>query len=114
MTTSTPKYWVTWRVEDGTSLLRLSRPNQDDWPGPLAYTPDGRLLVAASSRFDLALLSAETGQHVALLDAGSNVGFHDCRVSNDGRLLAAASDTSIHLWDLDRLKSSLSSMGLDW
>lgn len=114
LTASTPKYFVSWRVEDLSTRFRVLRPIQDDWPGPLAYSPDGRLILAAHSRFQLALLDAASGEELAILDASSNVGFHDCDFSDDGKLLVAASDTNLHLWDLHRLRSSLKQVGLDW
>lgn len=114
MTASTPKYLVTWRTTDWQTVRRIRRPKNDDWPGPLAYSPDGRLLVAAYSRFILALLAAETGEEIALLDSRSNGGFHSYCNSADGMRLAAASDTHVHVWNLQQLRDRLASIGLDW
>lgn len=114
LTAATPKYLVSWRVPDRKILFRIKREVPDGWPGPLAYFPDGRVLVAAHSRFLLSLLDAENGRPIALLDAPSNAGFHDCRMSRDGGLLAAASDTDLHLWDVRNLRRRLAAIGLDW
>lgn len=114
LTISTPEDWVSVGVQDGKTRFRVSRPNQDDWPGALAYMPDGQKIVAAHSRFDLALLDAETGRQVVVFHAPSNTGFHDCDVSDDGSILAASSDRSIHVWNLRRVRSTLGAMGLDW
>lgn len=114
LTVATPKYHVTWRISDWQPIYRVRRASNDDWPGPLAYSHDGRLLVAAHSRFVLALLAPDSGREIARLDAGSKVGFHDCSLSTDGSYLAAASDSHLHLWDLVQLRERLADIGLDW
>lgn len=114
LSAATPKYWVTWRLSDGKTVHRTRRPVHDDWPGPLTYSPDGRYLVVARSRFQLSLLDAHTGQSVALLNAKSKFGFHHCCFSPDGTVLVAASDVNLYVWKLQRLRERLESIGLDW
>jgi WD40 repeat protein len=111
---STPKHHTAWRVGTWETVFRVPRHVQDDWPGPLAYSPDGMLLAAAHSRFELTLLNVRTGSEIAVVTAPGSAGFHDCCFSRDGRLLAAASDTNIHLWDLAQIRQQLAQVNLDF
>ena len=109
---STPRHHSVWRVETWEAVFRISRHVQDEWPGPLAYSPDGTMFAAAHSRFELALLEAATGREIAVLAAPGIAGLHDCCFSPDGGLLAAASDTNIHLWDLAQIRQHLAEIEL--
>jgi serine/threonine protein kinase/WD40 repeat protein len=109
---STTRYHVAWHVETWETLFRVPRRTLDDWPGPLEYSPDGQLLAASHSRFELALLDARTGREVAVLAVPSNGGFHDCSFSPNGTLFAAASDTEIQLWDLGQVRRRLADLHL--
>lgn len=109
---STPRHHTAWHVGTWETLFRVPRHVQDDWPGPLAYSPDGTILAAAHSRFELALLDPRTGHEIAVVAAPGSAGFHDCCFSRDGELLAAASDTNIHLWDLAQVRRQLAKIKL--
>ena len=110
---STTRHHISWNLATMQTNFRVRRETQDDWPGPLAYSPEEGLLAVGHSRFAIALLDAQTGQTISVLGTPSEVGFHACCFSEAGRLLAAASDTDIHLWDLTKVRSLLRRVGLD-
>jgi WD40 repeat protein len=111
---STDQHHVAWDVATLAPIYRIPRNAHDEWPGPLTYSPDGKLLVAAHSRFVLVILDADTGQEIGVLYSPSVAGFHACCFSPDGRILAAASDTDIHLWDLGKIRMQLANINLDF
>lgn len=109
---STTSNYLAWELDSLKPVFRIEREVRDDWPGPLAYSPSDDLIAVSCSRFAIALLDASTGETVSVLGAPSDTGFHSCCFSHDGRLLAAASDTDIHLWDLSKIRDQLATIGL--
>jgi WD40 repeat protein len=88
---------VVWDLATGKELARAARPGP---PGPVALSPDGRLLaVVAREASEVRLSAADGGAERAVLrHAGAVTGL---AFAPDGRTLAVASqDVPVTLWDV--------------
>jgi WD40 repeat protein/tRNA A-37 threonylcarbamoyl transferase component Bud32 len=105
-----------WRVGRWQQPPR-SLPRQDAgfWPGPAAYSSDGRLLAIARTPVEVQLLDGATFQEVARLLAPDARPIDCLRFSPAGdRLGVGTQNRVIQLWDLRRLRSELRQRDLDW
>jgi serine/threonine protein kinase/WD40 repeat protein len=83
--------------------------------GPMAFSPDGRLLALAANGRDIQLLNPANGAELATLTAPDAHRLEQIAFSGDGTRLAASIDgRAIQLWDLRRLREELAALGLDW
>ncbi|MCO6454555.1 MAG: protein kinase [Pirellulaceae bacterium] len=103
-----------WEVGTWKCLEKWPRELPDGWPGPVAFSPDSRLLALARSRQMLQLIDTQTGQQLAILDAGRSATLGDAQFSADGSRLAVAMRQDLHLWDLAALREQLRRLQLDW
>jgi serine/threonine protein kinase/WD40 repeat protein/Flp pilus assembly protein TadD len=104
-----------WRVGTWEPERKLERAERNNVPGPLAFSPDGRLLAVAHSGRAIRLLEPETGRLVATLTAPAELLLADLRFSPDGGRLAAATEGhAVQLWDLRLIRQQLAEIGLDW
>ncbi|MBI1917060.1 MAG: WD40 repeat domain-containing protein, partial [Planctomycetes bacterium] len=94
-----------YRVATGKELLRITVPFS-----PLAFTPDGKTLIAAPWKEGIRLYQASTGKEIRRLKSG-RTRFDYLAVSPDGTMLAAGGeerwggegpswDPTVWLWDL--------------
>jgi WD40 repeat protein len=80
-----------------------------------AFTPDGRILALATSRFAVRFLDTEGWSEIATLEHPDRISVSGLCFSPDGGHLAIASDTRvIQLWDLRSVRNQLARIGLDW
>jgi WD40 repeat protein len=93
-----------WRAADGKAL-RTVRPapfSRGGWVGALAFSPDGKTVVANTpGDGGLQLLDAQTGKPVPGW-APVKEGAYGAAFSSDGKLLAAASNNWVRLYDVGR------------
>jgi hypothetical protein len=91
-----------WSAADGKLLRRIRDVAQRTYG--LAYSPDGRLLAAASgtpgSLGEVKLLDANSGQPVRLLGTMSDVAFDVAFSPKADKLAACAADRSIRIYDV--------------
>jgi WD40 repeat protein/tRNA A-37 threonylcarbamoyl transferase component Bud32 len=104
-----------WKVGSWEAGPVIPRDQPLVWFGPLAFSPDSRLLALARSLTDIELYDLKTGQEVATLTAPEPYHLLWLCFSPDGSQLAAATGTSIaQLWDLRALRAGLRQLDLDW
>jgi WD40 repeat protein len=110
-TTDAFRFWKTGSWAPGLVIPRPSHPA----PGALAFSPSGRLLAVARSPRLAQLVSAATGEEIALLSAPNELmitGF--CFSADESRLAVATENQAVQLWDLRVIRRQLAEIGLDW
>jgi WD40 repeat protein len=88
-----------WRLDDGELRHKLVVPGGSG--GPVAFSPDGKLLAAGTRNAGgpIRILAIETGEPVAEI-SGFDSELHALAFSDDGRLLASSlSNTTVLVWD---------------
>jgi serine/threonine protein kinase/WD40 repeat protein len=103
-----------WHVATWQLRQRIRHAEQDDWTGPLAFSPDSRVLACARSRYQIQLVDVLSGHLLARLESPFPgtigwLGFHPA-----GTRLLATIDQDIHVWDLQALRDELQQVSLDW
>ena len=105
------RFWevATWRPG-------LTKPrDQVGLPGPMAFTPDGRMFAIASTNWDVRLIDPATGRDLAKLTAPDPQPISWIDISPDGGHLAVGCDSrQVQLWDMHLVRRQLAGMGLDW
>jgi WD40 repeat protein len=93
--------------------LWLPRPHASI-PGPLAFSPDGKVLALAPSPREMRLVDAATGEEVATLPMpGSLLPNWLCFSADGHRLAISAENNAVQVWDLQSLRRELAKMQLD-
>jgi WD40 repeat protein len=103
-----------WEVGSWRHGLRIPRIPQA-FPGPLAFTSDGKILATAHSLREVRLIETATGRELATLAAPEPYPIGWLCFRPDGEQLAVAcSNGVLQLWDLRRIRGRLAELGLDW
>jgi WD40 repeat protein len=81
-----------------------------------AFSPDQRTLAVETGSGSIRLVDLATGQDFARLEDPEQIISESLTFSPDGARLIATSSrgSSIHVWDLRRIRRQLAEMGLDW
>ena len=104
-----------WDVDSWQPIRRLHR-DVADYPGYVAFAPDGRLMALEMAPAVIHLKEVATGRTIAKLadphgDRATWLAF-----TPDGTQLVTAAKfaRAIHLWDLRNIRRQLKTLGLDW
>jgi serine/threonine protein kinase/WD40 repeat protein len=104
-----------WKVGTWEPGPRIERDQVEPYPGPIAWSRDGRMVAVAQSATGVLLLDAATGQRLATMRANSPRAVRSLDFSPDGQRLAVANiDQQIIVWDLPLVRRGLADRGLDW
>jgi tetratricopeptide (TPR) repeat protein len=91
----------------------LVRTDNQNFPGPLTFSPDSRVLAVATSMWEVQLVDVATRREFATLTSPDRQWLHALSFSPDGSRLAVANGTdTILLWNLRLLREELQGMGL--
>ncbi len=117
LATSTESGYSLLRVESWGSLphlqFKIEEPRGDR--SPAAFTRDGDLMAISTSLGISRLIEVETGKEIAALRAPERHLFSSSCFSPDGaRLMVATRTAGTFCWDLRRIRTGLSTLGLDW
>jgi len=112
--TGTADEYGFWEV--GTWRRGLAKPREHAATfGPMAFTPDGRMLAFAPTNRLVRLVDPVTGQDLADLTSPDLEPIASMCLSPDGgRLVIACKGQLTQLWDLRRVRHRLADLGLDW
>jgi WD40 repeat protein len=110
--TATGAEYRTWNVATWEPVKVISRDRTGDVPGPICYSPDGKLLaLRLNLNMGFALFDAATYDRLADFDAGPQIplGFRP-----DGEELIVQGDEGLlQAWNLRALRARLCEMNLD-
>jgi WD40 repeat protein/Tfp pilus assembly protein PilF len=104
------RFWKSGSWESGHAVPRQGGPSDR----AIAFTPGGDLLAIARTRTLVQLVDPSTGAELADLEMPDPDGITSLAFNRDGDLLAAARGNQVHVWNLQRLRSRLADLGLDW
>ena len=115
LVTGTSQGFRLWKTGTWEPGLEIPRATVSDLPGFAAFAPDGSLLAITHSLRVVKLIDLNTGREVATLEPPNCEMLANLCFSPDGNLLAIGDRThSLQLYDLQRIRSQLAEMGLDW
>jgi WD40 repeat protein len=103
-----------WRPGSWELLHELPKEHPDGWPGPVAFSPDSRIVVLAHSRYVAQLTDPRTGRSLGVLEAPERDSLGGYAFNADGTRLAITEGKRVQLWDLSELRRRLVTMTLDW
>jgi WD40 repeat protein len=104
-----------WEVGTWHPGPRIKRDQLEQYPGPIAWSRDGRMVAVAQSSTGVLLLDPGSGEPLATMRANSPRSVRSLDFSPDGRKLAVANiDQQILVWDLPLVRQGLADLGLDW
>jgi WD40 repeat protein len=102
-----------WSVANWQCVHTIPRDHPDGWPGPVAFSPDSRMLAIPHSRYVAQLIEPHSGATLAVLEPPISTSLSAYRFSPDGRFLAVAETENIQLWDLPAIGRRLAEMDID-
>jgi hypothetical protein len=113
LATATGTQYRFWNVETWETVKVIPRDRTGDVPGPICFSPDGRLMaVRLNLNKGFTLFDAATFERLAEFEAGQQ--FPLC-FSPDGTELAVQGDEGlIQIWDLGTVRARLREMKLDF
>ena len=111
--------WVgVWSFRGGATLFRAGTWEQGRLvgDGPVAFSPDDRLVAVGKGDGVVRLVAAETGQEVSRLETTDQTSLQPVGFSPDGgRLYAVGGVTgALYIWDLRHIRARLKAMDADW
>jgi eukaryotic-like serine/threonine-protein kinase len=104
-----------WDVETLRPIRRLPR-DVTQFPGWVAFSPDGRLMALEMAPAVLHLKEVATGRTVAKLEDpfGDRATWQGFTPDGTRLVVVAGFASAIHVWDLRVIRARLKEMGLDW
>jgi WD40 repeat protein len=106
-----------WRTGTWEAVARFSVEGSNSVPGPIAFSPDGRLLALSPWRPWIELVDLARLERIARLQCPGEVGFESLGFTPDGTRLVfpnKATGYIIYVWDLRALRTQLAALDLDW
>jgi len=115
MVTVNARAFCVW--DTNTWDLRRTWPREGvgNYPGSVAFSPDGRLAALGVSEFLVQLVDGASFELLANVDSRDFEMRWVAGFSPDGALLAlTAGRNKLRIWDLRQVRQELSAIGLDW
>jgi WD40 repeat protein len=115
LVTSISSEYCFWNVRSWSLTKRIPQPTRNDFPAPMAFSPDGKVFAGTHSRNVVRLYDTASAQVLADLEAPNSKQVSSLSFNNDGSLLAACeSRDALRVWDLRVIREKLAGLGLDW
>jgi WD40 repeat protein len=104
-----------WDVATLQPIRRLAR-EVAQFPGHVAFSPDGKLMAVEMAPAVLPLKEVATGRTVALLadPHGDRATWQGFTPDGTQLVVVARYASAIHVWDLRAIRARLKDMNLDW
>jgi tetratricopeptide (TPR) repeat protein len=104
-----------WDVETLQPIRRLPR-DVAQFPGHVAFSPDGKLMAVELAPAVMHLKEVATGRTVAKLEDphGDRATWQGFTPDGTQLVVVARYATAIHIWDLRAIRTRLKDMNLDW
>jgi eukaryotic-like serine/threonine-protein kinase len=104
-----------WDVETLQPVRRLRR-DRTQFPGWVAFSPDGRLMALEMAPAVLHLIEVATGRTVAKLEdpCGDRATWQSFTPDGTQLVVVASYASAVHIWDLRAIRTQLKDMNLDW
>jgi serine/threonine protein kinase/WD40 repeat protein len=103
-----------WQAGSWRQLYEVLKPNPDNIPGLMTFSPDSRWLAVLKRR-DIALLDAATGHELATLEAPHQPWIRAfCFNADASKLISLQADQSLQIWDLRAVRRELAALKLAW
>jgi serine/threonine protein kinase/WD40 repeat protein len=104
-----------WDVETLRPIRRLTR-DATQFPGRVAFSPDGRLMALEMVPAVIDLKEVATGRTVAKLEDphGDRASWQGFTPDGTQLVVVASHASAIHIWDLRAIRTRLKDMNLDW
>jgi WD40 repeat protein len=97
-----------WQVGSWAPGLVIKRDRLEPLPGPVAFSPDKRILAIARSAWTVQLIDLATGREIATLSAPDPQPINSlCFSPDSGQLAVATNNHAIQLWDLRLIQRQL-------
>jgi WD40 repeat protein len=115
LVTGTGSEYRFWRTTDWSPAHRIPRPGDDDLPGPMAFSNDGKLLALADTRGVVHLVAPETGATLAQIEPAPSGELICLAFNPDASLLGLTlAGAPPQVWNLRHIRQQLATMQLDW
>ena len=104
-----------WDVETRQLIRQLPR-EDSQYPGFVAFSPDGRLMAMEMAPAVIHLIDAVTGRTIARLEDphGDLSTWHGFTPDGTQLVVVTRHACAIHIWDLRAIRRRLKEMNLDW
>jgi WD40 repeat protein len=104
-----------WDVQSLQPIYRLRR-EVPQFPGWVAFSPDGRLMALEMTPAIIHLKEVATGRTVAKLEDpfGDRAKWQGFTPDGTKLVVVAGYAGAIHIWDLRAIRTKLKKMNLDW
>ena len=118
LATSTEEWVRFWEVGTWKAGQTVRRQHGGPWPAAMQFSSDGSLFAFSRTTQDVAIISAISGEELAVFSLPGNVrvgDVSDIAWSRDGRQLAISTNRqAVYVWNVARLRQELDRLGLDW
>jgi serine/threonine protein kinase/WD40 repeat protein len=104
-----------WDVETFQPIRRLRR-DVAQYPGLVAFSPDGELMALEMAPGTMHLMETATGRTVAKLEDphGDRATWQSFTPDGTQLVVVAKYSRAMHVWDLRAIRTRLKAMNLDW
>ena len=103
-----------WEIGSWDLKRETPRDKLDGFVGDTAWSKNGDWIISAYTMYQPQLVSAESGEILAVFEPTVSVAGNMMRISDDNRFLVVASRDQVHVWDIELIQQNLKKLGMQW